>query len=240
MIVFPMLGKSSRFYEAGYQQPKYELLVGTESLFCKAVKTFELYFDSLPFLFLVREDHGAADFVSSEISNLGIKDFRILTFDYETRGQADTVMEGLKNYDDNLPLMIFNIDTIRENFVWPESFEDGFIEVFESEGDNWSFIEPLNQDYVARTTEKERISSLCSNGMYGFSSIALFKLAFKNFLKDDSDELYIAPLYNYLIDSGYRINYRVVESNAIYHCGVPKDYEQTNKVFLSRFQEKPK
>jgi dTDP-glucose pyrophosphorylase len=215
-------------------RPKYELPIGDESLFCKAVKTFERYFDSTPFLFLVREDYDAYRFISREISRLGIEDFRIISIDYETRGQADSVMIGLKGYNDNLPLMVFNIDTIRENFTWPENFEDGFVEVFESEGENWSFVEPLDHKYVARTTEKVRISDLCSNGMYGFSSITLFKIAFENYEKEGVGELYIAPLFNYLIDKGYKINYRVVSSNEVFHCGVPKDYEATNRVFQSR------
>jgi dTDP-glucose pyrophosphorylase len=236
MIVFPMLGRSSRFYEAGYSRPKYELLVGGETLFSKAVKTFESHFDLVPFLFLVRKDCNALEFVTGEISKLGIKDFRIMSFDYETRGQADSVMVGLRHYDENLSLMIFNIDTIRENFNWPSSFDDGFVEVFESEGDHWSFIEPLDQRYVARTTEKVRISNLCSNGMYGFSSISLFKAAFENSAKDDLGELYIAPLYNHLIKSGYKINYRIVSNQDIFHCGLPIDYELTNKIFLSRLK----
>jgi len=236
MIVFPMLGKSSRFFEVGYTRPKYELLVGGETLFSKAVKTFQNYFDSMPFLFLVRNDYNAAEFVGGEISKLGIKDFRISSFGYETRGQADSVMNGVKHYDQNLPLMIFNIDTIRENFIWPKSFEDGFLEVFESEGENWSFVEPLDQNYVGRTTEKVRISNLCSNGMYGFSSISLFKDAFENSSEDNSGELYIAPLYNYLIEGGYKINYRLVSNKEIFHCGSPIDYEQTKKIFSSRIE----
>ena len=240
MIVFPMLGDSSRFFKAGYLLPKYELPVGEATLFSKAVKTFESYFDSEHFLFLVRKDYRGESFVQREASRLGIKDFSILEFDHKTRGQAESVKLGLQNYEGDLPLMIFNIDTIRENFTWPRNFKDGFLEVFESEGDNWSFIKPLDDEYVAQTTEKIRISNLCSNGMYGFSSVSLFRMTFENFLMGDFEELYIAPLYNYLIEQGYKINYRIVSKKEIFHCGLPTDYEETNKIFLSKMESSNK
>ena len=225
-----MLGRSSRFFEAGYTLPKYQLPLGNETVFAKSVRTFEEQFSDTPFLFLIRSDHNALEFVTSEITRLGIKDFRIKEFNYETRGQAESVAIGVAEYDAKIPLLIFNIDTIRLNFVPPkqEQYQDGYLEVFKAEGDGWSFVEPGTDGKVIRTTEKNRISNLCSNGLYAFSKCGDFREAYADFLKTQelvNGEIYIAPLYNYLINKGLDIRYVVVGAESILHCGVPKDYE---------------
>ncbi len=231
MIIIPMLGKSTRFFSAGYAQPKYQLPLGDGTVFSSSVQSFEKYFDSEPFLFLVRQDHKARTFVAAEATRLGIKDYRIIEFSRETRGQADSVMLGSSDYHDNVPILIFNIDTIRHNFIYPDAKKigDGFLEVFKGDGDGWSFIEPGVGMTVLSTTEKERISDLCSNGLYFFSRIADFREAFDNYASSGQHvlgELYVAPLYNYLIKQGRNINFQLVDSSLIDHCGVPEDYEK--------------
>ena len=231
MIIIPMLGKSSRFFSAGYVRPKYQLPLGDGTVFSYSVQSFQKYFDSEPFLFLVRQDYEARSFVSNEASRLGIKDYRIVEFSHETRGQADSVALGISDYHDNVPILIFNIDTIRHNFIYPdaEKMGDGFLEVFKGDGDGWSFIEPGIGTAVLRTTEKERISDLCSDGLYFFARIADFREAFDHYVSSGQHvlgELYVAPLYNYLIKRGRSIHFQLVDSSLIDHCGLPKDYEK--------------
>jgi hypothetical protein len=234
VIVIPMLGRSSRFFEAGYKLPKYQLPLGNETVFAKSVRTFEEQFSDTPFLFLIRADHNTLEFVTSEITRLGIKDFRIKEFDYETRGQAESVFIGVAEYDEQTPLLIFNIDTIRINFEFPKKkqYQDGYLEVFKGEGDGWSFIEPDLEGKVKRATEKNRISDLCSNGLYFFSRCKDFREAYVDCLNSNeliNGEIYVAPLYNYLIKRGLDIGYILVEKKDILHCGIPKDYENLRK-----------
>ncbi len=231
MIVIPMLGKSSRFFSAGYTRPKYQLPLAGGTVFSSSVQSFQRYFDAEPFLFLVRQDYEARHFVAAEATRLGIKDFRVVEFSNETRGQADSVALGISDYHNDVSILIFNIDTIRHNFVYPETNDigDGFLEVFKGEGDGWSFVEPGPGTTVLRTTEKERISDLCSNGLYFFARIADFREAFRHYVSSGQQvlgELYVAPLYNYLIKQGRNINFQVVDSSLIDHCGVPADYEK--------------
>jgi hypothetical protein len=228
MIVIPMMGKSSRFFDAGYALPKFQLPLGSETVFTKSVRSFEQQFKSEHFLFIVRHDYETKDFVSRELTKLGITDFRIIEFGFETRGQAHSVDLGCADYADQIPLTVFNIDTIRLDFNFPERVDrgDGFLEVFHSEGENWSFVEAGNNNSVIRTTEKIRISNLCSNGLYGFARLGDFRAAFKSATKElQVEEIYIAPLYNDLIAKGLDIRYRLVEPSKILHCGVPADYE---------------
>lgn len=231
MIVFPMLGRSSRFFKAGYDVPKYQLPLWGETVFSHCVRTFERYFQTDAFVFLVRNDFNARTFVAKEASRLGLKDFRIIQIDHETRGQAESVYLGVKDVEDGQELLVFNIDTIRLDFVKPDpgSFGDGFLEVFEAEGDAWSFAEPIaGTNRVARTTEKERISSLCSDGLYGFKRVGDFKAVYHDYDASGetvNGEIYIAPLYNRLIAQGKDIRYAMAPPEQILHCGVPHDYE---------------
>jgi dTDP-glucose pyrophosphorylase len=230
MIVIPMLGKSSRFFDSGYSLPKYQLPIGSKTLFELSVRSFESVFLTIPFIFLVRSDFGAKEFVSCELEKLDIKDFRVIEFATETRGQADSVMLGTADYHDDNFLIVFNIDTIRNGFTLPDAtnFGDGFLEVFKSDGDGWSFIKTGSDGSVTETAEKIRISNMCSNGLYGFRRLGDFRSSFRQYAELNisvNGELYIAPLYNWLIDKGMNIRYREVDNSKIHHCGTPKDYE---------------
>jgi hypothetical protein len=231
MIVIPMVGKSSRFFNAGYMRPKYELKVEGVSVFYHAVNSFRKYFESDFFLFLVRNDFGAENFVRQEIALLGIKTFRISVLEHETRGQADTVFQGLQSINVQESLYIFNIDTFRPGFSKPEISRlcDGYLEVFEGEGDHWSFVEPGTDMKVLRTTEKNRISNLCSDGLYFFRNRIDFEDAFNYAVQTqnlDKGEYYVAPLYNYLIKEGLDIRYVKTDIIDVIFCGTPQEYLQ--------------
>lgn len=235
MIVIPMAGMSSRFFKAGYEQPKYMLPAHGKSLFAHCVESFKEYFSSEKFLFIIRDVYNTEDFVNSECQQLNISDFQIVCLDKPTRGQAETVYLGLnactKAKDESIT--IFNIDTMRPGFSHPvlNNDIDGYLEVFQGSGDNWSFAkeDPANPGYVIETAEKNPISDLCSNGLYHFRNITLFNLAYEKMEAAGKDglakgELYIAPMYNYLIRDGYKVSYVEVPTDAIIFSGTPDEY----------------
>jgi len=234
MIVIPMAGLSSRFFKAGYTKPKYMLEAHGKSLFAHAIKSFSEYFQKEEFLFIVRDVLGTVDFIKQEIAALGIKKSQIFILDKETRGQAETVYLGLQSLSSTEDsITIFNIDTFRPEFRYPEKIAawDGYLEVFAGEGDNWSFAKPLHSEstQVIETSEKRPISNLCSTGLYYFKSIALFNLTYSDYLAKpegewEKGELYIAPLYNYLIQRQKNIHYHMIERNEVIFCGVPDEY----------------
>ena len=80
MIVIPMLGKSSRFFSAGYDEPKYQLPLWGGTVFSESLSSFKEQFSSTPFLFLLRADFSAREFVARELVSMGIKDYRIIEF----------------------------------------------------------------------------------------------------------------------------------------------------------------
>lgn len=228
-----MVGRSSRFFNAGYVLPKHQLKINKKSVFSHAICSFEQYFESDSFLFIVRSDYDTPRFVERELDKLGIKNFQIKVFEQDTMGQAETVYLGLKGIDVTEPIIIFNIDTFRPHFKKSEftGICDGYLEVFKGEGEHWSFVEAGHDKKVIRTTEKERISDLCSDGLYYFKKKLWFDQAFEFACKYNdtvNGEFYIAPLYNHLIASGLDVRFHMIRSDEVVFCGVPAEYELLN------------
>jgi len=235
MIVIPMAGMSSRFFKAGYEQPKYMLPAHGKSLFAHCVESFKEYFSSEKFLFIIRDVYDTEDFVNSECKQLNILDYQVISLHKPTRGQAETVFLGLEactaHADESIT--IFNIDTMRPGFRHPvlNNDVDGYLEVFKGSGDNWSFAreDTENPGYVAETAEKNPISDLCSDGLYYFRNISLFRLAYEKMEAAGEaglakGEQYIAPMYNYLIQAGYKVSYVKIASKTVIFSGTPDEY----------------
>jgi len=234
MIIIPMAGLSSRFFDAGYEKPKYMLELQGQSVFATAVKSFEKYFQTQAFLFVVRDIYGTADFVKQQAKAIGIKDFHIFVLNQTTRGQAETVALSITDIDNSEELTIFNIDTFRPSFSFPDICKksDGYLEVFEGSGDNWSFVKPQSDSStkIIKTAEKNPISNLCCTGLYHFASKNLFLQAFNYYCSIpqtqwDKNELYVAPLYNFLIQKQYNIHYHLIHRDEVIFCGTPDEYQ---------------
>ena len=73
--------------------------------------------------------------------------------------------------------------------------------------------------------EKQPISKFRNTGQYHFESGSIFTEAYEFFKNSDltsEGEFYIAPLYNYIIQSGKSV--RAFEVNKFNPIGTPKDY----------------
>lgn len=232
MFIIPMAGLSSRFFKAGYTKPKYQLEIGDETVFSWSVRSFERYFTTDKFIFIYRDVYNTKAFLEKEMQKLGIVDYELVCLPDETLGQADTVYQGIKNIPSDEEIYIFNIDSKIVNFLKPEWVNDcdGYLEVFKGEGDHWSFALPDKESsrIVIRTTEKERISDLCSDGLYYFKQKSVFEELFLNAKKNKNtskNEYYIAPLYNDLISKQKVVYYDLIENDKILFCGTPDEYE---------------
>ena len=234
-IIIPMAGLSSRFTNAGYVLPKYMLYVKNRSLFNLAVSSFEKYFDSCRFVFVARDVFDTRTFIEKECELMGVKDFSVVILPQPTRGQAETVLEGITRagVPEQEPILIFNIDTFRPGFTFPTDMSgwDGYLEVFVGSGKNWSYAktESEGSTLVLETAEKVEISNYCSTGLYYFNTASSFVTAYTENLehpKDGKAELYVAPLYNHLIKAGKKIHIHVIGREEVIFSGVPAEYEQ--------------
>jgi hypothetical protein len=227
-----MAGLSKRFNNAGFTLPKYMLYAREKSLFNLAVSSFQKYFKTANFLFIARDVFSTAEFIHKECLLLGVVNYEIVILNKPTRGQAETVYLGICNLKlaETESVLIFNIDTFRPSFSFPDELScwDGYLEVFEGTGNNWSYAktENFSSKRVIQTAEKKQISNYCSTGIYYFKEIGSFVDAFENtnVSKLELPEMYIAPLYNYLITQGQNISIDIIKRTDVVFCGVPEEY----------------
>lgn len=232
-----MAGLSSRFTRAGYTRPKYELPVGADTLFALCVRSFERYFQTERFVFVCRDGANAERFIAAECKKLRIADYLTVVVREPTRGQAESVLLGLRGAEcsDAEALLIFNIDTIRPDYEFPAEADlaDGYLDVFRGAGEHWSFVKPAAgfSRRVAETSEKVRLSNLCCTGLYFFSRAGDFERLCTDALSDAEQyqrlwgELYIAPLYNMLIGAGGRVVYHETPASTVHFSGTPEEYQ---------------
>ena len=231
MIIFPMCGESKRFKIKGYRTPKFLLNLRNRTIFYHVVNGFRKYINKDLFVFIINNPKYKI-FLLREFKKLNLKKYRIVTLKSKTNGQAETVFEGIKNIKINNGLYIFNIDTILKKFEKKNTDEDGYWEVFLGKGDNWSFAKIKNNKVIA-TSEKKRISNLCSNGLYFFKKKKLFLDSYKNSIeifKKNKNELYVSLLYNYLIEKKKIIKIKKINIKNIIFCGTPSEYETAKKL----------
>ena len=139
-IVITMAGLGLRFREAGYTVPKYQIEVRGKTLFEWSMSSLKNFFDE-PFIFLVRKEDDATNFIDASCKKLGI-DGKIFELEKLTRGQAETALFAEKFWKADEPLMIYNIDT----YVEPGQLKAelirgaGFIPCFTAGGNHWSFV----------------------------------------------------------------------------------------------------
>ena len=234
-IFIPMAGISSRFKKAGFNLPKYMLYIKDKSLFRLSVESFKHYFDTARFVFVAQKVFDTPRFIHEEAEMMGIKEFSIIELDGPTEGQAETVSIGIER--SHIPseesLLIFNIDTLRPGYCFPEHLKDcdGYVECFRGEGDNWSYAKTEDgspETKVIETAEKKKISDFCSTGLYWFKSTKDFKDAYVlngDIRYGSGKELYVAPLYNYLINEGKNIRVNLIPRDEVIFCGIPLEYE---------------
>lgn len=230
MIVIPMAGLSSRFFNYGYKIPKYMLDLDGVTVFEHSVRSFERYFATDKFIFICRDILGTCDFVREKASAMGLLDFEIKVLEHETRGQAETVMLGLVDVDPSEEILIFNIDTFRPGYTKPNIISDGagYLETFIGAGENWSYILEGRSGEVVRVTEKVKISDHCCTGIYYFRRLQHFREAFYAAESNPElmykNELYVAPLYNVLIKNGLHVGFLDVDTSEVVFCGTPDEY----------------
>jgi dTDP-glucose pyrophosphorylase len=229
-IIIPMAGKSTRFFSAGYTDFKYKLKAGNKSLFSHSLESFKDYFLNATFYFGYIGEYVDSNFLTKEVSSLGITNYQLIDLGEDTSGQAETVHKILKEVIDDSPIIIFNIDTKLSFFRFEDKFQDldGYVEVFKGHGDHWSFIKLDKNNNIIEVAEKKRISDLCSNGLYVFKNKNIYNNVYNLFYREGvlvNNETFIMPMYNYLIKGNRKIEYKLVDINSHDFFGTPNEYE---------------
>ena len=211
-VIITMAGEGSRFKKVGYKIPKHEIEVKGKSLFEWSMLSLLNFFNE-EFIFIVRKNNYNKEVIEKLCKKLGIEKFKFKEIEILTDGQATTAFLCDSLIDNEEDILIYNIDTyISGNEILKEEMikYDGYIPVFKSEGEKWSFIKLDSEGKIIDVVEKIRVSELGSIGLYYFKSWRDYKniyLKYKDEIKVKYKEVYIAPMYHYLIEENKNIGY---------------------------------
>lgn len=240
-VIITMAGRGSRFTQVGYHQPKHEIIAGEHSLFTWAMRSLEQFYDE-KFIFIVRKESYSETKLIKEITALGITSFVIVELEEITKGQADTVMQLSSSLYDDEEILIYNIDTtIKSEYLSKREIVqgDGAVPLFEAEGTHWSFAKlDKTKKRITEMAEKQPISIWGSVGLYYFRRWKDFSDAFEEMadqLMEDYGEIYIAPLYNYLIEHGKIIHPIPLPKDSYAALGTPEELDYFMKEKYPKF-----
>ena len=200
-----------------------------KTLFEWALMSLSVFFSSENFIFVARQ--GTKEFICERAKHLGIKKYCVLEIDHSTAGQAETALIALNTLTDDESFLIFNIDThlnINKDELTYDLMQpfDGWLQTFKAPGDHWSFVKLNSSGEVTQVTEKNRISEYASTGLYYFKSSELFKKLctdYRQVIIDQYKEFYVAPLYQYLLQSGGKVGQNCIDFNKVIPLGTPRE-----------------
>lgn len=229
-VVITMAGQGSRFRKVGYTVPKHEIEVRGKSLFEWAMLSLKDFVNE-KFVFVVREGQYQPDNLRKLIRKAGIHRYQIVAISELTTGQAATVMaaESVLNPKDSVA--VYNIDTyVLPGYILREDLRhcDGNLTTFTAPGDHWSFVQLDEAGKVTDVVEKRRVSSHASVGFYYFNTYGDFKEIFNHYgdaIKAEYGEVYVAPMYHYLLKQQAKITYTDIPFDVVHVLGTPAELD---------------
>jgi UDP-N-acetylglucosamine diphosphorylase / glucose-1-phosphate thymidylyltransferase / UDP-N-acetylgalactosamine diphosphorylase / glucosamine-1-phosphate N-acetyltransferase / galactosamine-1-phosphate N-acetyltransferase len=228
LIVIPMAGRGLRFRVAGFDRPKPLIDVAGRPMYAWAVDSLPLQYARELVFVVLRTQEFITDLVEDITQRYAEFHPRIEYVPEVTRGQAETALAALGEGND-VPLLIHNADT---SFVVDDLWirrvydtrQDGALLVFPSQEGRWSYSRTGKDGSVVEVREKQVISEWASTGSYWFRSTMRFRSLVDRDKRANgglSGELYVAPLYNHLIQEGGRVTNVPVDEMACF--GTPED-----------------
>lgn len=228
-LVMPMGGSGSRFYKDGFVIPKPLIEIEGRPFFFWATQSIKKYVSLKSLTFVVLREH-VGDFKIDQVILKYFPEARITMIPQVLNGAVLTCLEGVKDLDDNYPV-IFNdcdhafISSGLYNFCLAGDVEyvDGALLTFHSNDPKFSYIESDPNDWVIRTAEKQAISSNAICGAYYFKNKSVFMEATERYLeKCNYSEYFLSGVYNIMIEDKKIIKSFDVE----YHLpfGTPEEY----------------
>lgn len=234
-VVITMAGRGSRFYDAGYTVPKYEIMAHDRTLFEWSMLSLKNFLTSdSRVIFVCLEENKSSDFVLRKTKELGLTDVRIIELKELTDGQATSAYLSRELWMPKWPLLIYNIDTyVKPHALMPGDIRpgsDGWVPCFQVPGEHWSFVKLGDDGWAVDLAEKQRISDYASIGLYWFSRAGRYVELYDRFFNDPKNlvrgEKYIAPLYRQLLAEGGKVSLSDLSLSDVHVLGTPTELDR--------------
>lgn len=238
-LLIPLAGKGQRFLDKGVSIPKYIITAKDKHLIDWAMQSIN--YTECNLIFCLRQDHINNFGVDEIFKNKFGKNITIVAIDKITDGSVSTCLLAEEYINNDLPLYIYCVDVTFTPTFTPTIIHDaGKILTFKSNSPSYSYVK-LDQDKnVVLAAEKEVISNNACVGLYGFKSGRTFVQFAKKMIDANirtRDEFYITPLYNLMVDKGYKISTQEVDQ--LHIMGTPEEYKFFTTRTLNKFGDKP-
>ncbi len=233
-LIMPMGGAGSRFFKDGFIVPKPLIEIYDKPFLYWATKSITNYIDIYDLTFVVLQEH-IDKFKIDEVIKKYFKDANIVVIPEVLKGAVLTCIEGIKNINDDLPIVFNDCDHIFRcqsfaDYCNKGEFDDidGALLSFKSNDPKFSFLKLNNQGYVIETVEKVVVSNNAICGAYYFRNKDLFLKMTNEYLeKCNYSEYFVSGVYNIMASH----NKKIVNFNVDSHVpfGTPEEYEIAKK-----------
>lgn len=245
-IIITAAGMGNRFVKENITKPKYLIKVNGKTLLEHSLQTLSNFFLN-EFIFIFRNNNYSKlinDILKNVKNQNGekITNYHIINISEPTSGQAETALFAEKYIKSDDSILIFNIDTLVTNankYISINDIEpdyDGLIYTTKANGTHWSFAKTLKDtNVVCDVSEKIKISDNASIGLYYFKSFFEFKkivLSNKKNVINQYNELYIMPIYIYMINDKKKIVIKDIPFSEFIPLGTPEEVKRIDSNFI--------
>jgi dTDP-glucose pyrophosphorylase len=226
-ILIPMAGNGSRFFNAGYKDPKPLIDVNGEPMIQRVVENIGIPGN---YIFIVQSEHYKKYNLESVLTYL-VPNCNIIQVEGVTDGAARTALLAKEYVNNSRPLIIANSDQLLD---WDNSMfisqllevgSDGNMSLFLANENKWSYAK-IQNNRIIEVAEKVVISNNASTGIYGWTKGSDYVKYAEQMIEKDirvNNEFYICPVYNEAIQDNKRILPMFVDR--MYGLGTPEDLE---------------
>lgn len=232
-----MLGRGSKFVQAGYTVPKPLIRIRNKYMFEWALESISFLNLKKDCIFIILKQHRDEYHLDEEIRKTVGTDVHIDIVDFIPEGAAKTVLLVRSHIDNNEELIIYNYDQFfvsslkQELKNLPDSI-DGLIPIFPATNPKWSYVETNDKDFIIKTAEKEVISNKATIGLYYFKKGKDFVWAADQMISKQlmvGGEYYVCPVYNELIQAGKKI--KALSVTQMWSLGTPEDVQHFERYY---------
>lgn len=233
-LIMPMGGAGSRFFKDGFVIPKPLIEINGKPFFYWATRSIEKNICLADITFVVLNQH-ITDFHIDKVILKYFPKARIEAVDFEQvkAGPVMTCLVGLKNIQDNYPILfndcdhMFSCKDFSDSISTGEWNYDGALLTFQSDQPQFSYVQ-LDHDRVIGTVEKKVVSKYAICGAYMVRNAQLFREMAEDYLKTcNYKELFVSGIYNVMCTKGFVIKNFLVDFHVPF--GTPAEYEIAQK-----------
>ena len=232
-LIMPMAGGGTRFGNRGFNAPKPLIELGGKPLFFWAVQSVAKFMPVEDIIFVVLREHIDNFLIDKKILSF-YPDAVIKEIPGVLNGAVLTCLEGIKEINDDLPLLFNDCD---HAFICNELYSfadkgdfsepDGALMTFNSDNPAYSYAQFDEYGILKKTVEKQVISDKAICGAYYFKNKDLFLRGSEDYLNNcNYKEFFMSGIYNSLAENNVIKSFRTDKHISF---GTPKEYDEVCK-----------